>query len=307
MTASAREAYRQELAGLAQDDPRIVCIEADLGGAAHPFRDRFPDRFFNMGIAEAAAVDIAVGLASAGLRPFLSTFATFAALRAGESVKLGLGYLSAPVVLVCPYGGVSGGWFGSTHHCLEDLAVLQALPGIRIAVPCGEAETRAVIRAAAAASQPCYVRLDRNDTFDPPFAPAGPGQVSWAASPAAGQATCLISVGEKPAALCAEAVARRPGVGHAHLCWVDSLSLTEAIGALAPAARRFIIVEEHRAAGSVASTLALMLPGHRVRGVSATSHWPSEGGTHEDVLGTIGLTVPAVLRAIDEENEEGNS
>lgn len=306
MTLTAREAYREELAALAQDDARIVCIEADLGGAAHVFRDRFPDRFFNVGIAEAAAVDIAVGLASAGLRPFISTFATFAALRAAESVKLGLGYLGAPVVLVCPYGGVSAGWFGATHQSLEDLAVMQALPGVRIAVPCGEAETRAVIRAAAAAGQPCYVRLDRNDTYDPPFAPAGPGQVSWAVGPAAGQSTCLVSIGEKPAALCAEAAARRPSVGHAHLCWVDSLSLTEAVGLIAPAVRRLIVVEEHRAAGSVASSLALMLPGHRVRSVSAASHWPSEGGTHEDVLGTLGLTVSAVLSAVDEENEEGN-
>ncbi len=303
MTLPAREAYREELTALARDDPRIVCIEADLGGSAHVFRDQFPGRFFNMGIAEAAAVDIAVGLASAGLRPFVSTFATFAALRAAESVKLGLGYLAAPVVLVCPYGGVSGGWFGATHHSLEDLAVLQALPGVRIAVPCGEAETRAVIRTAAAASRPCYVRLDRNDAFDPPFGPAGPGQVSWAARPAAGQSACLISIGEKPAALCAGATARRPGVGHAHLCWVDSASLAEAIGVLAATARRFVVVEEHRAAGSVASTLALMLPSHRVRSVSAASHWPSEGGAHEDVLGTLGLTLPAVLSAIDEESE----
>jgi transketolase len=96
-------------------------------------------------------------------------------------------------------------------------------------------------------------------------------------------------------------------VGHAHLCWVDSLSLTEAVGELATAARRLIVVEEHRAAGSVASTLALMLPGHRVRGVSAASHWPSEGGTHEDVLGTLGLTVSAVLRAIDQETGKGDS
>jgi transketolase len=304
MTLPAREAYREELAALAQDDPRIVCIEADLGGPAHAFRDRFPGRFFNMGIAEAAAVDIAVGLASAGLRPFVSTFAAFAALRAAESVKLGLGYLAAPVVLVCPYGGVSGGWFGATHHSLEDLAVLQALPGVRIAVPCGEAETRAVIRSAAAASQPCYVRLDRNDAFDPPFEPAGPGQVSWAVGPVAGQSACLVSIGEKPAALCAQATSRRPGVGHAHLCWVDSASLAQAAGVLAGAARRLVVVvEEHRAAGSVASTLALMLPSHQVRSVSAASHWPSEGGTHEDVLGTLGLTLPAVLSAIDEESE----
>jgi transketolase len=289
---AAREAYRAELTDLAAADERIVCLEADLGGASHGFRDRFPDRFLNLGIAEAAAVDIAVGLASAGLRPFLSTFATFAAFRAAESVKLGLGYLAAPVVLACPYGGVSGGWFGPTHHCLEDLAVTQSLPGLRIAVPAGEAETRAVIRAAAAVDRPCYVRLSRNEVFDAPSEPAGRGEVSWV-NPLSGD-TCLVSVGEKPTALCVAATERRPEWGHAHLCWVDAESLTAVVPRLA-AARRLIVVEEHRAAGSVASTLALMMPGHEVRGVHAGPAWPAEGGSHDDVLTALGITVSAVL------------
>jgi transketolase len=297
---SGREAYRAELTSLAQSDPRIVCLEADLGGAGHIFEQQFPDRFFNLGIAEAATVDIAVGLARGGLRPFVSTFATFAAFRAAESVKLGLGYLSAPVVLVCPYGGVSGGWFGTTHHSLEDLAVLQSLPGVRIAVPCGEAETRAVIRAAAAGDQPCYVRLARNETFEAPFPPAGPGQVGWANRPAAEDSTCLVSIGEKPAALCVAASTQRPELGHAHLCWVDAASLASAACQLAGAARRLVVVEEHRAAGSVASTLALMLPGREVLSVNAGSAWPSEGGSHDEVLATLGLTVTAVLDTADQ-------
>ncbi|MFF5200794.1 hypothetical protein ACFY3B_14425 [Micromonospora parva] len=97
-TVSAREAYRLELTELAADDPRIVCLEADLGGPKHCFQDRFPDRFLNLGIAEASAVDIAVGLASAGLRPFVSTFATFAAFRAGGECQ------ARPRVPRCPRG-----------------------------------------------------------------------------------------------------------------------------------------------------------------------------------------------------------
>jgi transketolase len=273
----------------------VVCLEADLGGATHPFAQRFPERFYNLGIAEAAAVDMAVGLSRAGLRPFLSTFATFASLRAGESVKLGLGYLGAPVVLVCPYGGVSGAWFGATHHGLEDLAVLQSLPGIRIAVPCGEAETRAVIREAAAHDLPCYVRLARNESFAAPFPPAGHSQVTWAHPPGGGRATCLVSIGEKPASLCATATAGRPELAHAHLCWVDAASLAIAAGVLAQTAQRIVVVEEHRAAGSVASSLALLLPGREVHSVNAGMTWPSEGGSHDEVLGALGLTVGAVL------------
>ncbi|MEV6689897.1 transketolase [Micromonospora sp. NPDC051196] len=294
-TMSAREAYRVELTELAAEDPRIVCLEADLGGASHCFRDRFPDRFLNLGIAEASAVDIAVGLASAGLRPFVSTFATFAAFRAAESVKLGLGYLAAPVVLVSPYGGVSGAWFGPTHHCLEDLAVMQSLPGVRIAVPAGEAETRAAIRTAAAGDQPCYVRLGRNEVFDAPFTPAGQGDVTWL-NPPSGD-TCLVSVGEKPTALCQAVTEQRPDLGHAHLCWVDAESLTLALPHLA-SARRLVVVEEHRPAGSVASTLALLLPDREVRGVNAGTDWPTEGGSHDETLAALGLTTSAVLSAV---------
>lgn len=292
---SSREAYRAELTELAAADPRIVCLEADLGGASHPFQDAIPERFLNLGIAEASTVDIAVGLASAGMRPFVSTFATFAAFRAGESVKLGLGYLAAPVVLVCPYGGVSGAWFGPTHHCLEDLAVMQSLPGVRIAVPAGEAETREAIRIAATGDRPCYVRLARNDVFDIRLTPAGRGEVSWL-NPLAGD-TCLISIGEKPTELCSAATKQRPEVGHAHLCWVDAESLAGVVPRLA-GARRLVVVEEHRAAGSVAATLALMLPGREVHGVNAGTDWPSEGGSHDETLAALGLTVTAVLQAV---------
>lgn len=291
---SAREAYRAELTELAAHDPRIVCLEADLGGAAHGFRDRYPERFLNLGIAEAAAVDIAVGMAAAGLRPFLSTFATFATFRAAESVKLGLGYQAAPVVLVCPYGGVSGAWFGTTHHCLEDLAVVRSLPGVWLAVPAGEAETREVIRTAAAGDRPCYVRLARNEVFSAVFPPAGRGSVSWL-NPLGGD-TCLVSVGEKPTELCLAATERRPDLGHAHLCWVDDESLAAVVPQLA-SARRLVVVEEHRAVGSVASALALLLPGHDVRSVNAGTAWPGEGGSHDDTLTALGLTVSAVLDA----------
>lgn len=292
----AREAYRDELTSLAATDPRIVCLEADLGGAKHPFAGRFPDRFLNLGIAEAASIDIAVGLAAAGMRPFFSTFATFAAMRAAESVKLGLGYLGAPVTLVCPYAGVSGGWFGATHHSLEDLAVLQSLPGIRIAVPCGETETRQVIRAAAATDQSCYVRLNRNEIFELAVPTAEPGEVAWVHRPAPG-APVLLSIGEKPAALCAAVTGTYDDLGHARLCWVDAESLAPAAERLAELAGPLVVVEEHRAAGSVASTLALLLPHLEVRSVNAGTGWPATGGDHDQTLDSMGLTSGAVYAA----------
>ena len=82
MSIPGRQAYRDELMRLALKDPHIVCIEVDLGGAKHPFQQAFPERFFNLGIAEAAGIDCATGLAANGYMPFFSTFAPFAVLRA---------------------------------------------------------------------------------------------------------------------------------------------------------------------------------------------------------------------------------
>jgi transketolase len=295
MTLSGRDAYREELTRLAADDPRILCLEADLGGRQHAFADAHPDRFFNIGIAEGTMIDMAAALAIAGYKPFASTFAPFAALRAAESVKLSLGYLGAGVTLVAPYAGVSGAWFGTTHHCLEDIALLRTLPGVVIAAPHGEDEMRAVVRAAAASERPFYIRTGRNAQPEslPRTSPEIP-VVNWDARPSE---LCLVSIGEIGTELCLLARQARPELGHAHLCYLDHEHLRQAAEQLAAACHSFIVVEEHRPAGGIAEALALLMPGRIVMGVNAGYAWPSTGGDHHDVLCQLGLDVPAVLAA----------
>ena len=221
MSLSGRDAYREELTRLAEHDDRIICLEADLGGKDHPFRAAHPDRFVNVGIAEAAMLDIAGALAVAGFTPFVSTFAPFAALRAAESIKLTLvSYLGASVTVVAPYAGVSGAWFGTTHHCLEDLAVARSIPGLVIAAPYGDAEMRRVVRHAATSGRPHYIRTGRNARYDslpgdtPVADPAGPvPPVIWDA-PARTDEVCLISVGEEGTRLCLAAGEVLPDLGH---------------------------------------------------------------------------------------------
>jgi transketolase len=299
MTAplSGRDAYRAELTELAETDPRLLCLEADLGGRDHRFAAAHPDRFFNLGIAEAAMIDMAAGLASAGYKPFVSTFAPFATLRAAESMKLSLGYLRAGVVVFAPYAGVSGAWFGTTHHCLEDLAVVQSFPGITIAAPYGEEETRAVVRAAAADDGPYYIRAGRNGAYRSLL---GAGStvppVNWVAD---GEETCLVSVSEIGTELCLQACEQRPDLAHAHLCFLDQQSLSTAAPLLRARYRRFVVVEEHRPSGGVAASLALLLPDCQVWGVNAGNSWPSHGGDHDEVLAELGLDLPHVLDTVD--------
>lgn len=298
MTLSGRDAYRDTLTLLAEDDERILCLEADLGGKNHPFALAHPDRFFNLGIAEAAMIDMAAGLAAGGYKPFLSTFAPFAALRAAESLKLTLGYLGAGVTVVAPYAGVSGAWFGTTHHCLEDLAVLRSIPGVVIAAPYGEEETRAVVRAAAS-SGPHYIRTGRNAAYTSlPWEGDLPPVVTWEGRAERG-AVCLVSVGEEGTRLALEARALREGLAHAHLCWLDHAHLAEAAAELSACHDRFVVVEEHRAEGGVGEALALLMPRAAVTGVNAGHGWPVQGGDHHEVMAQLGLDLPAVLSAVD--------
>jgi transketolase len=295
---SGRDAYRDELTRLAEADERILCLEADLGGKNHPFATAYPDRFFNLGIAEATMIDMAAGLAAAGYTPFLSTFAPFAALRAAESLKLTLGYLAAGVTVVAPYAGVSGAWFGTTHHCLEDLAVLRSIPGVVIAAPYGEQEMRAVVAAAAASRRPHYLRTGRNAAYSSlPWRGAEVPLVNWDADPA-GAEVCLVSVGEEGTRLCLEARQQRADLAHAHLCYLDHAHLRDAAAELARAHTRFVVVEEHRPQGGIAEALSLLLPGCAVVGVNAGDGWPTEGGDHGEVMAQLGLDLPAVLDAV---------
>ncbi|MDX3645186.1 transketolase [Streptomyces sp. MB09-02B] len=300
VTLSGRDAYRDELTRLAASDDTIVCLEADLGGKGHPFQAAHPERFFNLGIAEGAMVDMAAGLAAGGHKPFVSTFAPFAALRAAESLKLTLGYLAAGVTVVAPYAGVSGAWFGTTHHCLEDLAILRSVPGVTVAAPYGDAEMRAVVREAVRSGRPHYIRTGRNARYESlPVSGIELPLVNWEFMAADPDAVCLVSVGEEGTRLALAARRAAPGTSHAHLTYLDHENLTPAAAELARHHCRFVVVEEHRGQGGVAEALALLLPECRVTSVSADRSWPSQGGDHEEVMAALGLDLPAVLDAVD--------
>ena len=161
---ATRDAYGETLAELGGEDPRIVVLDADLSGSTKTgvFAKKFPERFFNMGIAEANMVGTAAGLAAVGKVPFLSTFAIFAVGRAWEQVRQSLAYPKANVKVVATHGGVTVGEDGGSHQSIEDVAIMRAVPNMTVIVPADGVETKAAIRAVAAYKGPVYVRLGRN-------------------------------------------------------------------------------------------------------------------------------------------------
>jgi len=300
MGCSSREAYRDELTRLAFQDVRILALEADLGGENHPFQKQFPHRFFNFGIAEMAAIDIAAGLAEAGYTPFFSTFASFAAVRSAESIKLSLAYMRKNVKLVAPYGGVSGGWFGPTHHCLEDIAIVSSMPGIKIVCPHGENETRRIIREAAKSIEPYYIRLGRNEVFT-----SVPSHAAWDEIVIEGEIVsdsdlCIVSVGETPTEYCRQAKQEHGQINHAHLVYVDKESVIRQVEQISALGQRILVVEESRLCGSVASLVALLLPKKEVHSFAVNDVWPTHGGSHQDVLDQLSFNARELMRCVSD-------
>ena len=160
---ATRDAYGQTLLELGHENPDVVVLDADLSGSTKTgiFAKQFPERFFNMGIAESNMVGVAAGLAAGGKVPFASTFAVFAAGRAFEQIRQALAYPSLSVNIVATHGGITVGEDGGSHQAIEDLAIMRALPNMTVLCPADGPETSAAIRAAAAHDGPVYVRLGR--------------------------------------------------------------------------------------------------------------------------------------------------
>lgn len=159
-----RAAFAKTVAELAEQDPRVMLLTGDLGFMAlEPFSERFPDRFFNVGVAEQNMVGLATGLAEAGFIPFLYSIVTFATLRAYEFIRNGPILHQLPVRIVGVGGGFEYGHAGSTHHGLEDVGVMRVQPGITVIAPADHEQTRAALLETWNLSGPVYYRLGKDD------------------------------------------------------------------------------------------------------------------------------------------------
>lgn len=157
-----RNAFLDELLAVAEADPRVVLITGDLGFMVlEPFAERFPDRFYNAGVAEQNMVGLATGLAEAGLRPYVYSIATFATLRPYEFIRNGPALHDLPVRIVGVGGGFDYAHNGVTHHALEDIAVMRAQPRMTIVAPADPDQARSALRAGHALDGPVYFRLGK--------------------------------------------------------------------------------------------------------------------------------------------------
>lgn len=160
---ATRESYGKALTELGKVNPDVIVFDADLAGATKTgiFKKEFPDRHFDCGIAEANMVGVAAGMSTTGKIPFVSSFAMFLAGRAYEQIRNSVGYPHLNVKLGATHAGISVGEDGATHQCNEDIALMRAIPGMTVIVPCDDIEARQAVFAAAEIKGPVYLRFGR--------------------------------------------------------------------------------------------------------------------------------------------------
>ena len=163
MPKAIREAYGEALVKYGKDDNRIVVLDADLAGSTKSgiFGKAYPDRFFNVGIAEANMVAMAAGMATEGKIPFINTFAVFLTTMGALGARTLAGYGGLPVKFIGAYGGMSDAYDGATHHAIEDIAIMRSLPEFDVLVASDETITGWMVQAAIESGKPMYIRLSR--------------------------------------------------------------------------------------------------------------------------------------------------
>lgn len=160
---ATRDSYGNALVELGKEKENLVVLDADLAAATKTgvFKNAFPERHIDCGIAECNMAGIAAGMSTAGFVPFMSSFAMFAAGRAFEQVRNSIGYPHLNVKIGATHAGISVGEDGATHQCNEDIALMRTIPGMVVINPCDDVEARAAVKAAYEFNGPCYLRFGR--------------------------------------------------------------------------------------------------------------------------------------------------
>lgn len=298
---SGRDAFGQALLELASRHPEMVVLDADVSTSTKTgeFGRRYPGRFFNVGVAEANMVDIAGGMATCGLRPVVSTFALFLALKAADQIRNVICYNRLPVVLAGGYGGLSDSYDGASHQSIEDLAILRALPNLAVVVPGDSVEVRHALEQALRRDGPTYLRLGRNPS-PVLFAGSAPLEIGRIRRVRAGR-DLTIAVCGVPTAMVLVAAETLAGQGvNADVLEVSTLKPLDADMLVTSVRKtgRVLTVEEHNVIGGLGGAVAECLgQRHPVPICSVgVSDCFTESGEYTALLAKHGLSSAAIAK-----------
>jgi len=302
---ATRDAYGKALVELGKENPDIVVLDADLSKSTKTvdFAQAFPERFFNMGIAEQNLMGFAAGLAAAGKLPFASTFAIFATGRAFEQIRNSIAYPKLNVKIAATHAGITVGEDGASHQAIEDLALMRALPNMTVLVPADAEETKQVIRAAAAHQGPVYIRLGRlavPTLFSPEYTfTLGKANVLREGADVAIIANGLM-VGEalKAAAELGKRQVECTVVNCASIKPLDEETIID----VAKKTGAVVTAEEHNIIGGLGSAVAEVLAEKypvQLRRVGIKDTF-GESGRPEELMVKYGLTAQDIIKAVED-------
>lgn len=299
---ATRAAYGEALIELGAQNDKVVVLDADLANATQTgkFQKVYPDRHFNMGIAEANMVDVAAGMSTMGLIPFCSTFAMFGAGRAYEQVRNSIAYPRFNVKLCMTHAGVSVGEDGGSHQAIEDIALMRVIPGMTVVVPADAKETKKAVFALAEYNGPAYLRLAR--LASPVFEEDYPFELGKANVLREGTDavlfTCGLMVAEcLEAAKLLEAQGVRAAVVNVHTIKpIDAECVTK----YAKQCGAVFTVEEHSVIGGLGDAVANVLMGKvscKFRKIGVNDQF-GQSGKAADVLREYGLTADQIAATV---------
>lgn len=303
MGRAMREVFGETVAALADDDPRIVMLDGDVGSStrADIFEKAHPDRYLQMGIAEQNMLGVAAGMATMGLIPFISTFVSFAVVRPLDQIRVLIAQTGANVKITAGYAGLFTGQTGMSHIIVDDLAIMRAMPGMVSVAPADDVEAAQVLRWAAAYEGPCYVRLVRDATqrlFDDAYRFA----FGKAVVVREGRDVTLIGTGSQtPRVVDAADLLAGDGID-AHVLHVPTLKPfdVEAVVAAAERTGRVITVEEHSVIGGLGGAVAEALSEHRPTRVDRIGLQDVfvQSGPNDALLDIYGLSATRVAEQV---------
>lgn len=307
---SQRKAYGEMLVQFGAENNQVVVLEADLGKSTMSilFQDQYPERFFEMGIAEANMASTAAGLALTGKIPFASTFAVFMSGRAYDQIRTSVCIPNLNVKFCGSSAGLSDFGDGSTHQSIDDLAIMRVLPNMHVFSPLDAVEMVKVMQAMLDLDGPCYVRVNRNDLpllsrVDEPFVvgdvyPIKPdGEITLFAS------GVMVSVGLAAAArLAAEGI----GLKVYNVPTIKPLHVESLLAALA-GSKAFLTAEEHSVIGGLGGAILETLAGHCQLPstlIGVQDRFGTSAHQYEELMAAYGLNADAIVAAVRRLNEE---
>jgi transketolase len=297
-----RNAFAAAVTELAAAEERLVLLSGDIGNRLFDsFRERFPDRFYNCGVAEANMTGVAAGMAMCGLRPFTYTITPFATTRVLEQIRVDICYHNVPVTIVGTGSGLSYASLGPTHHSLEDVALLRALPNMTVLCPADAAEVREAVAAVLRLPGPAYIRLGKKG--EPSVHAARPAFViGRGIIVRPGSDVCLLGLGTMVAtALQAAGLLEARGVSAQVVSMHTAKPLDEDL--LRDAFSRFALVaviEEHSRIGGLGAAVAQWLaaqnpyPPARLLAFGTPDVFLHESGSQRYARACVGLTAEAI-------------